>query len=194
MERFQGIAGVGICEVHTFDTYAPTFEHVIWIFVGHFPLHSIRKRPMRLDGEFNFLEPSLKAFLDVWIRILAANGFNYGVAKCLMYSSVLIVDVLPISGTSSFGEGCHMYESLWKESRPLVTSMFHTLVNDYCVNAIGCVAIDRDGVAGDRAGIAGERAGIAGNRAGIAIDRAGIAGDRAGIAGGRAGIAGNRAP
>ena len=96
---------------------------------------------MRLDGEYNFLKPSLKAFLDVWIRILAVNGFNYGVAKCLMYSSVLIVDVLPISGTSSFGEGCHMYESLWKESRPLVTSMFHTLVNDFCVNAIGCVTM-----------------------------------------------------
>jgi len=126
----------GICEVHTFDTYAPTFAHVIWIFVGHFPLHSIR-----LDGEFNFLEPSLKAFLDVWIRILAANGFNYGVAKCLMYSSVLIVDVLPIIGTSSFGEGCPMYTSLWNESRPLVTSMFRTLVNDYCVNAIGCVTM-----------------------------------------------------
>ena len=131
----------GICEVHTFDTYAPTFAHVIWIFVGHFPLHSIRGRPMRLDGEFNFLEPSLKAFLDVWIRILAANGFNYGVAKCLMYSSVLIVDVLPISGTSSFGDGCPMYKLLWKESRPLVTSMFHTLVNDCCVNAIGCVTM-----------------------------------------------------
>jgi hypothetical protein len=131
----------GLFEVHTFDTYAPSFAHVIWIFVGHYPLHSIRGRPMRLDGEFNFLEPSLRAFLDVWIRILAANGFNYGVAKCLMYSSVLIVDVLPVSGTSSFGEGCHLYKSLWKETRPLVTSMFRKLVNDCCVNAIGCVTM-----------------------------------------------------
>ena len=132
----------GICQVHTFDTYAPTFDYVIWIFVGHFPLHSIRGRPMRLDGEFNFFEPSLRAFLDVWIRTLVANDYNYGVAKCLMYSSVLIVDVLPVSGTLSFGgEGCHLYKSLWKESRPLVTSMFHTLVNDYCVNAIGCVTM-----------------------------------------------------
>ena len=58
-----------------------------------------------------------------------------------MYSSVLIVDVLPVSGTSSFGEGCHLYKSLWKESCPLVTSMFPTLVNVHCINAIGCVTM-----------------------------------------------------
>ena len=86
-------------QAHVTDTYAPTFGHVIFIIGCHYPLTSKRGRPNQLDDSYNICEPSLRQFADIWIGILARNGFNRRVAQCLVYSSILIFDLLPNSGS-----------------------------------------------------------------------------------------------
>jgi hypothetical protein len=54
-------------QAHVPDTYAPTFGHVIFIIGFHYPLTSKRGRPMQLDDSYNFCEPSLRQFADIWI-------------------------------------------------------------------------------------------------------------------------------
>jgi hypothetical protein len=63
-------------QAHVPDTYAPTFGHVIFIIGFHNPLTSKRVWPIQLDDNYNFCEPSLRQFADIWIVILAQNGFN----------------------------------------------------------------------------------------------------------------------
>ena len=63
-------------QAHVADTYAPTFGHVIFVIGFHYPVASFRKRPMQLDDDYSFCEPSLRLFADIWIAILFRNGFN----------------------------------------------------------------------------------------------------------------------
>ncbi len=63
-------------QAHVPDTYAPTFEHVIFIVGFHFPLTIKREQTIQLNGNYNFNEPSLRQFADMWIGIPHQNGYN----------------------------------------------------------------------------------------------------------------------
>jgi hypothetical protein len=61
-------------QAHSFDTYACSFKHDLFLIGFHYPLTSSRYRPMQVDRDGNFCEPSLKAFFaDIWIAILEKN-------------------------------------------------------------------------------------------------------------------------
>jgi hypothetical protein len=89
-------------QVHYPDTYAKSLNDVLIIIVAHYPLHSNRRRQMAVNKGGDFFEPSLRAIADVWIAILEQNGVHHDAAKCMIYSSILVFDVLPISGDSKF--------------------------------------------------------------------------------------------
>jgi hypothetical protein len=58
---------------------------------------------MEFDKIYEFLEPSLRAFAYACVCIHTANGYNYCIARYLIYSSILIANVMGISGTATFG-------------------------------------------------------------------------------------------
>ena len=138
-------------QAHVPDTYAPTFGHVLFIIGFHYPLTSNRGRPMQLDDSYNFCEPSLRQFADIWIGILARNGFNRRVAQCLVYSSILIIDLLPISGSLDWAakenvDGKHVVKShtyRWalEQTRQPVKTMLKYIVDELCVNAVGVFVV-----------------------------------------------------
>ena len=130
-------------QAHVPDTYVSTFGHVIFIIGFHYPLTSKRGRPMQLDDSYNFCEPLLRQFADIWIGKLARNGFNRRVAQCLVYSSILILDLLPISGSSDWAakenvDGkcvvkSHTYRWALEQTRQPVKTMLKYIVNELCV-------------------------------------------------------------
>ena len=138
-------------QAHVADTYAPTFGHVIFIIGFHYPLTSRRGRPMQLDDCYNFCEPSLRQFADIWIAILARNGFNRRVAQCLVYSSILIINMLPISGSSDWAakenvDGkrvvkSHTYRWALEQTRQPVKTMLKYIVDELCINAVGVFVV-----------------------------------------------------
>jgi hypothetical protein len=138
-------------QAHVPNTCAPTFGHVIFIVGFHFPLTTYQGRPMQLDDDYNFCEPSLRQFADIWIGILIQNGFNRRVAKCLVYSSILIFDLLPISGSSDWAtkvnvDGKHVVKShtcRWalEQTRQPVKTMLKYIVDELCVNALGVFVV-----------------------------------------------------
>jgi hypothetical protein len=138
-------------QAHVADTYAPTFGHVIFIIGCHYPLTSKRGRPNQLDDSYNICEPSLRQFADIWIGILARNGFNRRVAQCLVYSSILIFDLLPISGSSDWAAKAnvdgklvvksHTYRWALEQTRQPVKTMLKYIVNELCVNAFGVFVV-----------------------------------------------------
>jgi len=106
---------------------------------------------MQLDDSYNFCEPSLRQFADIWIGILARNGFNRRVAQCLVYSSILIIDLLPISGSSDWvakenvdGKRVvksHTYRWALEQTRQPVKTMLKYIVDELCVNAVGVFVV-----------------------------------------------------
>ena len=138
-------------QAHVPDTYAPIFGHVIFIIGFYYPLTSKRGRPMQLDDSYNFCEPSLRQFADIWIGILARNGFNRRVAQCLVYSSILIFDLLPISGSLDWAAKAnvdgklvvksHTYRWALEQTRQPVKTMLKFIVNELCVNAVGVFVV-----------------------------------------------------
>jgi hypothetical protein len=106
---------------------------------------------MQLDDSYNFCEPSLRQFADIWIGILARNGFNRRVAQCLVYSSILIFDLLPISGSSDWAakenvDGklvvkSHTYRWALEQTRQPVKTMLKYIVDKLCVNAVGVFVV-----------------------------------------------------
>ena len=138
-------------QTHVLDTYAPTLGHVIFIIRFHYPLTSKRGRPMQLDDSCYFCEPSLRQFADIWIGILARNGFNRRVAQCLVYSSILIFDLLPISGSTDWAAKVdedgkrvvksHTYRWALKQTRQPVKTMLKYIVDELCVNAVGVFVV-----------------------------------------------------
>ena len=59
---------------------------------------------MSVDNDSNFRELSLKAIADAFITAIAEAGkVHRTTARCMFYSSVIVVNALPISGNASFG-------------------------------------------------------------------------------------------
>ncbi len=95
---------------------------------------------MQLDDSYNFCEPSLRQFADIWIGILARIGFNRRVAQCLVYSSILIFDLLPISGSPDWAAKAnvdgklvvksHTYRWALEQTRQPVKMMLKLIVNE----------------------------------------------------------------
>jgi len=135
-------------QVHYPDTYARSLKDVLIIILAHYPLHSDRRRPMEVNSSGDFIEPSLRAIADVWIAVLARNGVHPDSAKCMIYSSILVFDVLPISGNSKFGgkDGknphSEIYNKIFKASRTLVKAIFDRLVGE-CPNALGVFPVGK---------------------------------------------------
>ena len=135
-------------QVHYPDTYARSLKDVLIIILAHYPLHSNRRRPMEVNTAGDFKEPSLRAIADVWIAVLERNGVHRDSAKCMIYSSILVFDVLPISGNSKFGgkDGknphSEIYNYLFKASRALVKAIFDRLVGE-CSSALGIFAVGK---------------------------------------------------
>ena len=113
-EIFEGMIWILSCKdvsrhipsahAHIVGTYTPSFENVIFIIVFYFPLTSERWRPMELGEDYKFWDPSSKTFSYNWrIGIFAKNGYIcYDVARCLIYSSILICVFLSISELFKF--------------------------------------------------------------------------------------------
>ena len=135
-------------QVHYPDTYARSLKDVLIIILAHYPLHSDRRRPMEVNSSGDFIEPSLRAIADVWIAVLARNGVHPDSAKCMIYSSILVFDVLPISGNSKFGgkDGknphSEIYIKIFKASQTLVKAIFDRLVGE-CPNALGVFPVGK---------------------------------------------------
>ena len=135
-------------QVHYPDTYAQSLKDVLIIILAHYPLHSNRRRPMEVNMAGDFKEPSLRAIADVWIAVLERNGVHRDSAKCMIYSSILVFDILPISGNSKFGgkdgKNPHsdIYNYLFEASRALVKAIFDRLVGE-CSNALGIFAVGK---------------------------------------------------
>ena len=135
-------------QVHYPDTYARSLKDVLIIILAHYPLDSNRRRPMEVNRRGDFIEPSLRAIADVWIAVLERNGVHPDSAKCMIYSSILVFDVLPISGNSKFGgkDGknphSEIYNYLFKASRALVKAIFDRLVGE-CSSARGVFAVGK---------------------------------------------------
>jgi len=106
---------------------------------------------MQLDDSYNSCEPSLRQFADIWFGILARNGFNRRVAQCLVYSSILIFDLLPISGSTDWAAKVnedgkrvvksHTYRWALKQTRQPVKTMLKYIVDELCVNAVGVFVV-----------------------------------------------------
>ncbi len=107
---------------------------------------------MQLDDSYNSCEPSLRQFADIWFGILARNGFNRRVAQCLVYSSILIIDLLPISGSSDWWaakenvDGMRVIKShtnrwVLELTRQPVKTMLKYIVDELCVNAVGVFVV-----------------------------------------------------
>jgi len=81
------------------DSHAQDPSHVCFIFVMHYPVETDDPiRPFHLNARGEFENPSLKAIVDLFIGIMIAHGCDPDVAKNLVYSSVGIMDVLPVMG------------------------------------------------------------------------------------------------
>jgi hypothetical protein len=106
---------------------------------------------MQLDDSYNFCEPLLRQFADIWIGILARNGFNRRVAQCLVYSSMLIFDLLPISGSPDWAAKVNVdgnlvvksYTYRWalEQTRQPVKTMLKYIVDELCVDAVGVFVV-----------------------------------------------------
>ena len=117
-------------QVHYPDTYAKSFNDVLIIIAAHYPVHSNKSRPMQVNGDGDFIEPSLKAFADVWISILEKNGVHRTSARCMIYSSILVLNVFPISGNSSFAKS-EIYSSVFEASREAVSEIMRHVVKAF---------------------------------------------------------------
>ena len=74
-------------------------SHVCFICVVHFSVEADDPfRPFRLNARGEFKNPSLKALADLFFGIMIAHECDPDVAKNLVYSSMGIVDVLPVMG------------------------------------------------------------------------------------------------
>ena len=103
---------------------------------------------MQLDDSCYFCEPSLRQFAGIWIGILAQNG---RVSQCLVYSSILIFDLLPISGSSDWAakenvDGMRVIKShtnrwVLDQTRQPVKTMLKYIVDELCVNAVGVFVV-----------------------------------------------------
>ena len=135
-------------QVHYPDTYARSLKDVLIIILAHYPLDSDRPRPMEVNMAGDFKEPSLRAIADVWIAVLERNGVHRDSAKCMIYSSILVFDILPISGNSKFGgkdgKNPHsdIYIKIFKASRAIVKAIFDRLVGE-CSSALGVFAVGK---------------------------------------------------
>jgi hypothetical protein len=82
------------------DSHAQDLSHARFIIVTHYPVEETDDpiRPFHLNARGEFENPSLKVMADLFIGIMIAHGCDPDVAKNLVYSSVGIVDVLPVMG------------------------------------------------------------------------------------------------
>ena len=83
-------------------TYAPDDNQVLFFVDLSFPTKM--KNPWSLNLDHKFQQPSLREMMDVWIGILQYNGYDRDVARCFLYNSLLVIDLIPITGSASWAK------------------------------------------------------------------------------------------
>ena len=132
------------------DSHASDPKNVKVFFVCNYASDTCQPgRPMQLgcDGEFD--NPSLKAAARVWISILVEHGFNWDVARNLVYGSIAIVDVVPVlapydwSSNASKYTGDESYATAATVMQEPVAELMRVLPT-LCPNSVGYFAFGSD--------------------------------------------------
>jgi hypothetical protein len=130
-------------EVYMPETFARSLEDVVLIILPHYPVHSNYERPMSVDRDGNFRELSLKAIADAFITAIAEAGkVHRTTARCMFYSSIIVVNALPISGNASFGamnkkgQRSDIYNTAFAATRVPVKALLRRVLRE-CPNAKG---------------------------------------------------------
>ena len=133
-------------EVYMPETFARSLGDVELIVMPHYPVNSDQTRPMAIDKDGNFCEPSLKAIADAFVTAMAEGGkVHRTTARSMFYSSVLVVNVLPICGNSSFGakkkgEHSNIYKTAFAATRDPVKALVRRILKE-CPNAKGIYGV-----------------------------------------------------
>ena len=116
--QYQPIASRLGQEVHSPFTYAPHDEQVLFFAGLNYPTAG-DDSDLDLD-DHKFESPSLSKMMDVWIGILQLNGYDRDVARCLLYSSVLVFNLIPITGPANWATSDPAsYKSILNETAPI---------------------------------------------------------------------------
>jgi hypothetical protein len=115
-------------QAHTPDSYTHDWNAVLFIVGMHYPTADEDKRPMSLDRDRFFSNPSHARVMYVWIGILEDSDFEREIAICLIMSSVLIFDLLQIAGPALWAEDAKkdldsLYWYALRETRDASTSL-----------------------------------------------------------------------
>ena len=79
--------------------------------------------------------------MDVWIGILQLNGYDRNVARCLIYSSVLVFDLIPITGPANWATSDPTsYKSILNETAPITKGILKRVLKRF-PNVLGLFAI-----------------------------------------------------
>ena len=131
-------------QAHTPISYAPHGCYVKIIVGMNYPTKVVRipnTRAMTLDGDHRFEQPSLDKMMQVWIGILIYNGFDCDVARCLIYSSVMMYDLVPITASARWvANDPTGYENIRKETATSNKSLLKK-VKELCPNVIGAFTV-----------------------------------------------------
>lgn len=133
-------------EVQPPDSFASTEYDIHFIFGLNYglPTDNPKNRPMALGVDKTFCRPSLHAMMHEWIFMLCFNGHDYDVARCLIYSSVLVVTLCPIAGGMHWGgNACNKtieftYKQARQETKAVKSLLDHILRK--CKNVIAFFA------------------------------------------------------
>ncbi len=148
MAEFRTICDVAKkiqAHANTPDSYARDWNAVLFIVGMHYPTADDNERPMSLDRDGFFSQPSIARVIYVWIGILEDSDFAREIAICLVMSSVLIFDLLPITGPATWAKDAQKdaKSSYWyalKETRVASTTLLHRVIRS-CPNLIGLFTV-----------------------------------------------------
>ncbi|KAL3778864.1 hypothetical protein ACHAW5_009343 [Stephanodiscus triporus] len=129
--QYQPIASRLGQEVYApFTTNTPHDNQVLFFAALNYPNKS--KYPYSLDLDHKFGSPSLSKMMDVWIGILQYNGYDRGIARCFLYSSVLVFDLIPITRSATWANSDPAsYNDVLKETAPVTNAILKRLGNRF---------------------------------------------------------------
>ncbi|KAL3798934.1 hypothetical protein ACHAW5_001661 [Stephanodiscus triporus] len=79
--------------------------------------------------------------MDVWIGILQLNGYDRNVARCLLYSLVLVFDLIPITGPANWATSDPAsYKSVLNETAPITKGILKCVLKRF-PNILGLFAV-----------------------------------------------------
>ena len=144
-KKHQSIANRLGQEAYTPFSFASHGEQVVFLVGIDFPTEGDQdddnSRAMTLNRDRKFNQPSLRDMMDVWIGILQDNDFDHDVARCLIYSSILIVNLIPITEASTWASKDPTgYDSVKNEITASNKAMLKNVI-DMCPNVLGLLAL-----------------------------------------------------